>query len=36
MSKMEMSLQRKENDTHNAEDDDVPGEIIEEILEDIF
>ena len=31
-----MPLQRKENDTHNEEDDDVPREIIEEIPEDIF
>jgi hypothetical protein len=36
MSKMEMPLQRKENDTHKEEDDDVPEEINEEIPEDIF
>jgi hypothetical protein len=29
MSKMEMPLQRKENDKHKAEDDDVPEEINE-------
>jgi hypothetical protein len=27
MSKMEMPLQRKENDTHKAEDDDVKEDI---------
>jgi hypothetical protein len=32
MSRMEMPLQRKENDTHKEEDDDVPKEINEEIL----
>jgi hypothetical protein len=37
MSEIEMPLQRKENDTHKGEDDDdVPEEINEEILEDIF
>jgi hypothetical protein len=29
MNKMEMPLQRKENDKHKAEDDDVPEEINE-------
>ena len=36
MTKIEMPLQRKENDKHKEEDDDVPEEINEEIPEDII
>ena len=36
MSKMEMPFQKKENDKHKEEDDDVPEEINEEIHKDIL